>query len=98
VATVRWTEQAAADLEDTYGFVARTSPQAAAALIARLFELAESLSQLSERGRRLPEFPGSQYREVLTSGYRVIYRAEAGAVFIAAIVSSRMPFDPRRLG
>ena len=55
---VAWTEGAHRELDEAISYVAQDSPQNAATLLDRLLRAAESLAELSERGRVLPELLG----------------------------------------
>lgn len=89
MATVRWTHRAQDDLRQIHDFIARDSARAAEALVERLLTAAERLASFPESGRIVPEFPGLGYREIIVSGYRVLYRIEGDIVWIAAVVHGR---------
>jgi plasmid stabilization system protein ParE len=66
---VVWTEPAVRRLEAIQDFVrAQASDAAAAALLAALVDLGDSLDRFPERGRRLPERPRSGLRELVHQG------------------------------
>ena len=71
---VVWTEQASGRLIEIEEFIERDDPDAAAKLIEKLVQRADALARHPERGRRLPEFPGSGLRELVVGNYRVVYR------------------------
>ena len=97
MATVRWTQRGSEDLREIHDFVARDSPQAAAALVDRIITATEPLATFPESGRIVPEFPDLGYREVIISGYRVVYRREGETIWIAAVVHGRRMIE-RALG
>lgn len=82
---VRWTEQAVARLAEIEEFLATHDPAAALALVARLIERGESLARFPGRGRRVPELPGSGFREVLEGRYRIVYRERMGRLEILTV-------------
>ena len=69
-----WTEPALTSLERIHDYVADQAPHAAEALVRRLQAAVLRLEQFPLSGRAVPEFPGSPYRKVIESGYRIIYR------------------------
>ena len=71
---VVWTEQAWGRLIEIEEFIGRDDPDAASKLIEKLVQQADALSRHPERGRRLPEIPGSGLRELIVGNYRVAYR------------------------
>lgn len=89
MATIRWTQRAKGDLQEVYDFIARDSLRAADALVERIVHVTERLAAFPESGRTMPEFPTLPYREALVGNYRVLYRIEGGAVWIAAVVHGR---------
>ena len=71
---VVWTETAVAQLHEIEDFIAADNSAAAEALVEKLVALGESLSSHPQRGRLVPELPGSDLRELLHGNYRLVYR------------------------
>ena len=71
---VLWAEQAWARLAEIETFVGRDDPEAASRLVDRIIDRGETLARYPNRGRKLPEIPGSGLRELLMGNYRVVYR------------------------
>ena len=71
---VLWTEHAWARLAEIDAFVRRDDPEVASRLVDRLIDRGEALARYPDRGRKLPEIPGSGLRELLVGNYRVVYR------------------------
>ena len=86
MAVVNWTEHARDDLREVFDFIARDSPRAAEALIERILRATERLERFPESGRKIPEFPDLEYREILVGSYRIQYRVEPDTVWIATVV------------
>ena len=84
--TVRWTETATQDLEETAEFIGRDSRFYAAALVRETRAAARSLTTLAERGRLVPEIEAPDIREIFIRSYRLIYQVTADHVFILACV------------
>jgi toxin ParE1/3/4 len=79
-------------LEEVGRRLAEESPSSAAKLVADLLEAAESLATLSDRGRPVPELNDSQYRELLTKNYRLVYRVSQGEVIVIALIHGARDF------
>jgi plasmid stabilization system protein ParE len=83
---VSWTETALHDLETAADYIARDSPHYAAAFIREALEAGRSLTHFAERGRRVPEFPESNLRELLVGNYRLIYQVTGASVTVLAFI------------
>ena len=83
---VRWTLSAAANLQDACEFVEKDSPAYASALAARVIAAAESLEEMANRGRVVPEVDRDDIREVFVHRYRLIYRVQPNVVHILALI------------
>lgn len=87
-----WTEQAYLRLAEIYAFVASDSVDSAERLVDRLEHRAERLTRFPESGRHVPEFPFSEFREVLVGNYRLVYRVRGGHVEIVTVFEGHMLF------
>ncbi len=85
---LEWTDPAVADLENVRDYIARDSAHYANAVIERLILSVERLRSFPESGRHVPEASDLKVRELIVSGYRVIYRLRKQAVQILAVVHS----------
>ena len=93
---VVWTDAASADLVEIVSFVAADSPAAARKLVDRLRTRADSLADLSKRGRIVPELASSgdrAWREVQVKPYRLIYRVGGRTVVVGAVLDSRRDLE-----
>jgi plasmid stabilization system protein ParE len=81
---VRWTNASARRIEAIHGFVAMDGPAAARRLATELVALGESL-RTPHRGRRVPELPDPELREVILRNYRLVYRVQGSAVEILTV-------------
>jgi len=79
-------------LEEAVEYIANDSPAAARQLATAVVAAAESLADLSERGRIVPELGDRRYRELLVSSYRLVYRVSEEAVNIIAVVHGARDF------
>jgi plasmid stabilization system protein ParE len=66
-------------------YIGRDSPAFAATLAQRICDAADSLADLSERGRPYPDpaYPG--FRELIVGPYRLVYEVEAERVIIHGV-------------
>ncbi len=87
------TEGAERDLEDIHSYIANAdSPIHAEHVLTSLFEVAESLATMPERGsypKELLALGIREYRQLFFKPYRVIYRVIERRVLIYAIVDGR---------
>jgi toxin ParE1/3/4 len=90
---VTLTPAADRDLDDIHGNIAeRTSVEQADELIDALIDRAEALAMFPERGSVPPELDAvgkRQYRQVVHSPYRIIYRRLGDTVFVYLIADGR---------
>jgi toxin ParE1/3/4 len=94
---VSWTERALASLDESLAYVAADSPAAAERLVLRLLDSAESLSDLAERGRIVPEIGEPQLRELVVSPYRLVYEYDESHVWIVALLHTAQEFTLSRV-
>ena len=80
MAEVRWTPQAADDLELICVFIARDAPQVAAAFADRVLRTTDQLAHFTRLGKIVPELGIENLREVVVGSYRVIYRIDTGKI------------------
>ena len=89
---VVWTYPAREDLRSHLQYLVEKSPGAA----QRLFEEAEaagdSLDELPERGRVVPELGEPHRREILVGKYRLVYRVTRDDVIILRMIHGRRDF------
>jgi len=102
---VIWSAEAQAQLADIQDHVAQDSPQEAAALIKRLVGRVVQLETVPQSGRRVPEYPDAELRELLSRPYRIIYRQRDADVEVVTVMHYRQQLpthlrdltpDPRR--
>lgn len=91
MAEIVWSDKAVADLELIRDYIAADSPFYARVQIERIFNSVDRLSFFPESGRKLPEFPSLQNREVIVGAYRCIYRFEktTDRLFMVTVVHGR---------
>jgi plasmid stabilization system protein ParE len=82
--TVEWSRRAARDLHAIHAYVAAESPRAAQRLAAELGVLADSLSEMPGRGRRVE----GDVRELVAGRYLLRYRVTGDQVVIVRLKHS----------
>jgi plasmid stabilization system protein ParE len=97
VVEVRWTPQAAADLEAITNFIAADSPHYASLFAMDVLAAVERLMAFPRSGRIVPEVGDPAIREILLGNYRIVYRIKSGAVEILAVHHGARLLDPSRL-
>ena len=71
---IRWTPEAAADLEAIRDFIGRDSPHYAAAVVAQILGAIDQLELFLRSGRVVPELQRDDVRELIQGPYRIVYR------------------------
>jgi len=71
---IRWTPQAANDLQSIYDFIARDSPYYARLIVEDILARIDGLERFPLMGRHLPERPRDDIRELIKPPYRIVYR------------------------
>jgi toxin ParE1/3/4 len=80
--TVRWSENAVADLENIYDFIAHDKPAAAREAISMLFDAADRLA-LYPNGGRTGRRNGT--RELVKSPFVMVYSIDEQVIYILAV-------------
>jgi len=89
---VLWTHTAQQDLTEIIEYIALDSVAIALEILHTLEAKAGLLITLPNRGRVVPELLHtgiSQYRELISAPWRIIYRVENRQVLIMAVLDSR---------
>ena len=71
---VRWTPQAADDLQAIYDFIGRDSPHYAQVIVEDILAGIDRLERFPFMGRHVPERPREDLREIVKPPYRIVYR------------------------
>jgi toxin ParE1/3/4 len=83
---LRWTNAAVWDLDEAAAFIARDSRFYAVALVREARAASKTLTELAERGRRVPEAGRAEVREISVKSYRLIYEIKPEEVVVLAFV------------
>lgn len=82
-------------LASIHQHIAEDSPQTADRFIRRLVERVLQLETAPLSGRRVPEYPDADLRELLYRPYRIIYRQRGGDTEVVTVMHYRqkLPSD-----
>ncbi len=89
---VVWSNIAENDLKNIIEYIADDSPPNALKIFKSIKQKASSLYTLPERGRIVPELRDQgilQYRELVISPWRILYRISEKSVFVLSVLDSR---------
>lgn len=97
--TVIWSAEAHAQLAAIHEYVSRDAPREADALIRRLVDRVVQLKTVPQSGRRVPEYPDDDLRELMSRPYRIIYRQRDERLEVVTVMHYRqqLPANPRDL-
>lgn len=73
MARIRWSQEAADDLEAIHEFIARAA-RTMLLLCADIVAAVDQLADYPQLGHPVPELQLPEFREVLVGNYRVVYR------------------------
>lgn len=89
---VLWSDTAQQDLTEIVEYIAQDSVDDALLILHKLEANAALLVALPSRGRVVPELLHtgiSQYRELISAPWRIVYKVTNNQVFIMAVLDSR---------
>ena len=86
MAQLIWTESALSDLNDIAEYIALENPEAARALVRRVFSSVERLEEHPSSGKYPAELDGKRYREVVSGPCRIFYRYTKAEVVILYVM------------
>ncbi len=84
--TIRWTNAAAEDLRAISDFISRDSIRYADQVIERIIEAIERAAEFPGMGRRVPEYPRRDLREVIVYQYRAVYQVRGAQIIVIGII------------
>jgi len=93
---VHWTPVAKQDLSDIVDYIAQDSIDNALRVLEKLEKKANDLDEFPQRGRIVPELLNtgiSQYREIISIPWRIIYRLGANKVYVMGVFDSRRDLE-----
>lgn len=93
---VFWTKEAAIDLEEIVGYISRDRATAAKSIYKTIKQRCRELNHFPEKYRAVPELQEigiTDYREIIHSPYRIVYKLTGSNIFIIAVVDGRRDFE-----
>jgi toxin ParE1/3/4 len=97
MAEVRWTPQAADDLDAIAEFISQDSPHYSSLFVLDILYAVDRLIQFPNSGRVVPEINDPLVREVILGSYRIIYRLRQDIVEILTVFHGSRLLDPSKL-
>ncbi len=97
MAEIVWTEPALSDLDAIADYIALDQPEAAKALVRRVFAHVEQLRRFPRSGSAIPELPGRRFRQIVEPPCRVFYRVGRGKVFVLHVMRAEQRLRRQRL-
>lgn len=94
---VRWTQRAVRDLREIGHYIRRDNPDAARRWMAHLQERANRAADFPQSGRVVPEFQRDDVREVITQGYRIVYRVLTEEIEVVTVFEGHRLFPQGRV-
>jgi len=90
---VKWSVPARNDLKQIHDYIAKDSKYYARKVIQEIIAKTETLTELPEIGRIVPEISDQNIRELIVYSYRLIYEMSGAGVEILAIIHGRRDFN-----
>jgi len=87
-----WSETSEKDLTSIIEYIAQDNPSIAYDKLKEIKQKASCLYSFPHRGRIVPELQEqgiTQYRELLVSPWRIIYRTSKKSVYVVSVLDSR---------
>jgi len=97
MADVRWTLQAAEDLEAITNYIAVDSAQYAKLFTIDILSVVERLTDFPYSGRSVPELNDPAIREIIFGSYRIVYRVKSDMVELLTVYHGSRLLDSSRL-
>ena len=94
---VRWTPQAADDLNAIAEFISKDSPHYSSLFVLDVLYAVDLLIQFPKSGRVVPEINDPSVREIILGSYRIIYRVRRDLVEILTVFHGSRLLDPSKL-
>ena len=93
--TVRFTPTGERQFLQVLAYILADRPSAARRFHTQATKVLRRLEKFPESGRRLPEFPGLPYREVIIRPYRFFYRVQEDTVWVVGVWhNAQLPAAP----
>jgi len=97
MAEVIWTEPALSDPDAIADYIALENPDAARALVKRIFRHVDQLTKHPRSGSKPGELLGWRYRQIIEPPCRIFYRVDSNRVFILYVMRAERWLRPSAL-
>ena len=97
MAEIRWTPQAADDLEAIADFISEDSTHYAGLFVIDVLNAVQRLKNFPQSGRIVPESNDPIIREIILGNYRIVYRVKPDLVEILTVYHGARLLDPSTL-
>jgi len=91
MAGVIWAEPALLQLDTIASYIALDKPDTARAVVQKIFEATDHLARFKKMGRKVPEFPHPDYRQVWIRPCWIYYRITGEDVHILHVRRAEQP-------
>lgn len=89
VLEVKWSPEAAEDLQSIAEYIERDSPYYASAVVTEMLAVSRSIPEFPRIGRIVPEISDESIRERFVYSYRLIYRIEYTRILVVAVIHGK---------
>ncbi len=93
---VYWTKGAVTDLEEIVEYISKDKVSAAKSIYKKIKQKCKPLNISPERYRRVPELLDAglkNYREIIFSPYRIVYKLSDNKIYIITVIDGRREFE-----
>lgn len=97
MAQIIWSEPALNDLDAIADYIALDNPEAAGALVQRVFAHVDHLAQHSRFGKKPSEPEASRYRQIVETPCRIFYRQKGKVIYIVHVIRGDQLLGPGNL-
>lgn len=97
MAEVIWTDPALSDLDAIADYIALENPDAARALVKRVFTHVDQLQDHPKSGSKPTELRGWRYRQIVEPPCRIFYRVDGDQIYVLYVMRAERLLSPRRL-
>ena len=97
MAQVRWTSQAADDIESIAEFISQDSIHYASLFVSDIIAAVERLEDFPQIGRIVPELNEPAIREIIFGDYRIVYRLRKETAEVLTVFHGGRLLDPAKL-
>ena len=94
---VIWTEPAVAQLDAIADYIALDKPEAARAVVRKVFAATDDLRKFKALGKPVPEFRHPAYRQLWVAPVWIYYRVERSQVVILHVRRAERPLRVEEL-